>query len=188
MQRLNGIGRAFTQCVQFSKCAIAALENHANSVIAFAALVSAFATSAIFFLTISYVNYSKAQWQTMQSTLKYQIRQTQARLAITNLSVSNFPQAPIVSFCIENDGHAMADYIDVDINRFSGRTTRDLSPYGPAPGPITGFTLLRLVLVWANGERIAIIESPSIKPSRRAKSSHLRILPLENHTRDSGFK
>jgi hypothetical protein len=73
----------------------------------------------------------------MQSTLEYQIRQTQARLAITNLRVSSFPQAPIVSFCIENDGHAMADYIDVDNNRFSGRTTRDLSPYGPAPGPIT---------------------------------------------------
>jgi hypothetical protein len=82
------------------------------------------ATIAIAGLTWAYVYYSGKQWGVMRDTLNYQIRQTQARLAVTNLTISNFPQAPFASWCIENDGHAMADEISVGL-MLGGRAGRD---------------------------------------------------------------
>lgn len=73
---------------------------------------------------------SHRQWQTMQDTLNYQIEQTRSRLAVRDLVVADFPNSPYVTFCVENDGHSMADqaWVEYLFGGFNGA-----QPFGPPP-------------------------------------------------------
>jgi hypothetical protein len=130
--------------------------------------VAALATVGIVCLTGAYVHYSSKQWQTMRDTLTYQIEQTRARLVVEELNISDFPTRPYARFTIENDGHAMADEINVGILRPAGKVGGE-HPFGPAPDQPT--TVLPDVNGSALGDgksrpyQVSIRELPDERPT-----------------------
>jgi hypothetical protein len=91
---------------------------------------TALATVVIAGFTVALYYVSKHQWQTMQNTLDYQVEQTRARLAITNVAVHDFPSKPYLTFCLENGGHTMADQIRLSLMRSAGAVGGQ-EPFGP---------------------------------------------------------
>jgi len=131
--------------------------------------VTSLATVVIAVLTCEYATYSKLQWQTLENTLNYQIEHTRARLAVSKLTITDFPDRPYATFCIENDGHAMAD-------RISGLPMRPFGagggqqPFGPSPDQVPRINPSRYGRTMGEGAKdcsyhIPVNQLPGEKPT-----------------------